>query len=322
MILPTFTDILQARHTIAPHLHSTPLYSYQGLSDQVGTEVWVKHENHLPIRAFKVRGGVNFMAQIDPRTKARGVITPSTGNHGQSVAYAGRLFNVRVTVAMPNGANTSKAQAIQNLGAEVKFIGKDFDDCRAHLETINEREGMHYLSSGNEPLLIAGVGTCTLEIFETLPDVDIIIVPIGGGSAAAGACLVAKAINPSVKVIGVQAQAAPSAYFSWKENEPVEAKMGTFAEGLATRTSFEMPQAILQSYLDDFILVTESELKSAMILAIEQTHNLVEGAGAAALAGAIKIHRRLRGKKVVVLLSGGNITLSQLKVLLNSDTGA
>ncbi len=316
MHLPTFTDVLLARETIAPYLSPTPLYHYPGLSNKVGAEIWVKHENHQPIRAFKVRGGINFMANLDADTKARGVITASTGNHGQSVAYAAHLFNVRAIVAMPNGANPGKVNAIENLGAEVQFVGRDFDDCREHVEQVAKREGMHYLSSGDEPLLIAGVSTYALEILEELPGAEVIIVPVGGGSGAAGVCLAAEGLQTHVAVIGVQSEAAPSAYLTWKEKRRVEAKMETFAEGLATRSTFEIPQAIMQRDLDDFVLVSEAELKSAMVLAIEQTHNLVEAAGAAALAGARKLCERLNGKKVVLIMSGGNITLGQLKELL------
>jgi threonine dehydratase len=314
--LPTFTDVLLARQTIAPYLRPTPLYSYQSLSDEIGAEVWVKHENHQPTGAFKVRGGVNFMAHLSPEKKQLGVITASTGNHGQSVAFAARLFGVRAVVAMPNGANPVKVEAIRNLGAEIRFVGRDFDDCRAYVEETSEREGMRYLSSGDEPLLIAGVATHTLEIVETLPEVDVVVVPVGGGSGAAGACLAAKTLNPRIQVIGVQSEAAPAAYQSWKEGRRVEAPMRTFAEGLATRASFDMPQAILRRDLDDFILVSDDEIRAAMRLAIEKTRNLVEGAGAAPLAAALKIRDRLQGKRVALILSGGNVTLAGLRELL------
>jgi threonine dehydratase len=316
MIIPSFQDILQARITIAPYLKPTPIYHYPNLSEAIGTEVWVKHENHLPIRAFKVRGGINFMANFQNQASNTGVITASTGNHGQSVAYAARLFNIRAVVAMPNGANEAKVKATQNLGAEVRFIGNDFDDCRQHIEKVAEKEGLHYLSSGDDPLIIAGVGTYTLEILEDLPDVDVIIVPVGGGSGAAGACIAAKATNPLVEIIGVQAAAAPAAYLSWKEQKPVEAQMETFAEGLATRTTFDVPQAILQDHLDDFVLVSEQELMDAVVLGIEKTHNLVEASGAASLAAACKLGERLQGKRIAIIMSGGNITLEQLRQIL------
>ena len=316
MHLPTFTDILRARDTIAPYLRPTPLYHYQGLSDEVGAEVWAKHENHQPIRAFKVRGGVNFMANLDTETRLRGVITATTGNHGQSIAYAARLFNVRALTVMPHGANPDKVEAIRSLGAEIQFVGQDFDDSRKYVERVANSEGMYYLSSGDDPLLIAGVGTYALEILEELPSADVIIVPVGGGSGAAGVCLAAKTLNPRVRLIGVQSEAAPAAYLSWKNKQQVDAQMETFAEGLATRSAFKMPQAIMRRYLDDFILVSEEELKSAIILAIEHTHNLVEAAGAAALAATYKIREQLHGKRVVVVRSGGNITLPQLREIL------
>jgi threonine dehydratase len=256
------------------------------------------------------------MAHLAPEKRQLGVITASTGNHGQSVAFAARLFGVQAIVAMPNGANPVKVEAIRNLGAEIRFVGRDFDDCRAYVEETSQREGMRYLSSGDEPLFIAGVATHTLEIVETLPEVEVIIVPVGGGSGAAGACLAAKTLNPRIQVIGVQSEAAPAAYQSWKEGRRVEAPMSTFAEGLATRASFDMPQAILRRELDDFILVSDDEIRAAMRLAIEKTRNLVEGAGAASLAAARKIRDRLQGKRVALILSGGNVTLAGLRDLL------
>jgi threonine dehydratase len=317
MHLPTFTDVLQARKTIAPYLHPTPLYYYKSLSEIIGAEIWIKHENHQPIGAFKVRGGINFVAHLDAETKARGVITASTGNHGQSVAYSCRLFGVKAIVAMPNGSNPVKVEAIRNFGAEIRFIGEKFDESRAYAKQKAEQEGMHYLSPGDEPLLISGVGTYALEIIESLPDVDTIIVPVGGGSGASGACIVAKSVNPKTRVIGVQAEASPAAYLSWKEKRWVEAENKTFAEGLATGAPFELPQQILRRDLDDFVLVSEDELKSAMILAIEKTRNLVEPAGAASLAAAIKLRESLRSKKMALVMSGGNLDIRNLKNVLN-----
>jgi threonine dehydratase len=319
MELPTFTDVLRARRTLAPYLRPTPLYHYKSLDEIVGAEVWVKHENHQPIGAFKIRGGVNLMANLPPEARARGVITASTGNHGQSIAYAAGLFGVRAVVAVPNGANPAKVEAIRNFGADVHFVGRDFDDCRRYVEETAEREGLRYISSGDEPLLIAGVGTHALEIIESLPEVEAILVPVGGGSGASGTCLAAKAANPAIQVIGVQSEAAPAAYRTWKERRRVEAPNETFAEGLATRAPFDLPQAIMQRDLDDFVLVSEAELKAAMRLAIEKTRNLVEGAGAAGLAGALKLRERLRGKRIALIFSGGNVTLEALRGLLSGD---
>jgi threonine dehydratase len=317
MYLPTFQDVLGARQTIAPYLRPTPLHFYRGLSDLVGAQVWVKHENHQPVGAFKVRGGINLVARLSDEERARGVIGASTGNHGQSIAYAARLFGVRAIIGMPEGANPGKVTAIRNLGAEVHFHGRDFDEARLYVEALAEREGLRYVSSGDEPYLIAGVGTYALEIVEALPDVEVIIVPVGGGSGASGVCIVAKTVHPDIQVIGVQAEKAPSAFLSWKEGRRVEAKMETFAEGLATRAPFDLPQAILRRHLDDFVLVSEEEIKRAILLMLEHTHNLAEGAGAAALAAALKLKERLAGRKVVLVQSGGNLSLARLKEIVN-----
>src|SRR6266511_576502 len=284
MRVPTLVDVLEARRRIAPYLLPTPLHSYPVLDRLLGAEVWVKHENHQPIGAFKVRGGLNLVSWLDDGERERGVITASTGNHGQSIAYASRLFGVRAIVCVPEGANPVKVESIRALGAEIVVAGGDFDEAREHCERLAAAEGYRYVHSGNEPLLIAGVATGTLEVVEARPDLDTLIVPVGGGSGAAGACIVAKAVGVPVEVIGVQAAAAPAAYRSWEARSLVTDRMGTFAEGLATRTAFELPQRILWERLDDFVLVEEHELRDATYRMIELTRNLVVLAG--------KPHRR------------------------------
>jgi threonine dehydratase len=316
--VPTLQGVIGARERIVPHgVADTPLHEWPGLARSVGTDVWVKHENHQPIAAFKVRGGVNLVSQLGPEEQSAGVVTASTGNHGQSVAYAARLFEVAARVCVPENANPVKVRSIQDLGAELIVHGRDFDDAREHCERLAEERGYRYIHSGNEPLLIEGVGTYTLEILRDLPDVDVIVVPIGGGSGAAGACIAGKATKPGLEVIGVQAEAAPAAYLSWKQRSLVTAEMQTAAEGLATRTAFELPQEILWDQLDDFILVTEKEMSEAIVLMLESTRNLVEASGAAALAGALKIRNRLAHKKVAIICSGSNITVDQLKAVLS-----
>ena len=296
----------------ALHLRPTPLYPYAGLDELLGAEVWVKHENHQPVGAFKVRGGVNLVSQLDEDERRRGLIAASTGNHGQSVAYAARLFGVTARVCVPEGANPVKLAAMRAQGAELIEHGEDFDAAREHCAALAEEHGYRYVHSGNEPLLIAGVGTETLEILEDRPDVDVIVVPIGGGSGAAGACIVAKAIRPQIEVIGVQSEAAPAAFRSWQSRALVEDETATFAEGLATRVPFELPQQILWEHLDDFVLVGEDEIREATRLMIEHTRNLVEPAGAAPLAAALKLADRLRGRRVALVASGGNISPAQL----------
>ncbi|MFQ5594639.1 MAG: threonine/serine dehydratase [Anaerolineae bacterium] len=315
---PTFHDVVKAQAQIRPFLKPTPLYHYAGLTSLLGADgVWVKHENHQPIGAFKIRGGINLISQLSDEERRRGVIAASTGNHGQSVAYASRLFGVPAVVVVPQGANPGKVAAIQGLGAEVRFHGRDFDEAREKAEQLTEAHGYRYIHSANEPLLIAGVGTEALEILQENPEIDTIIVAVGGGSGASGCCLAAKGIQPEIQVIGVQAAAAPAAYRSWREGRLAEDSMGTFAEGLATRVGFKMTQEILHEMLDDFVLVSEDELKHAVVLMLEHTHNLVEGAGAAPLAAALKIKDRLRGRRVALVASGGNLSLERLRTILH-----
>jgi threonine dehydratase len=313
--VPDLADVLAARQRIAPYLGPTPLYRYPALDELTGARVWVKHENHQPVGAFKVRGGVNLVSQLSAEERGRGVVTASTGNHGQSIAFAANLFGVRAIVCVPEQANPVKVESMRALGAEVVFHGRDFDDAREHCEKQAAEHGYRYIHSANEPALIAGVATYTLEILEAQPDTEIIVVPVGGGSGAAGACIVAKATRPSIQVIGVQSEAAPAAQRSWQARRLVTDTTSTFAEGLATRTSFELPQRILWEKLDDFALVGEDALQGATRVMIEKTRNLVEPAGAAALAAVLADPPRFEGRKVAIVCSGGNISPSQLTAL-------
>ncbi len=313
---PIFLDVLRAKQNIAPYLPRTPLFKYPALDAAAGLNLYVKHENYQPIGAFKVRGGINLVAQLSDDEKKRGVISASTGNHGQSIAYAARIFNVPATIVVPENANPVKVDAMRALGATIVFHGPDFDAAREHCEMLAEEKHLRYVHSGNEPLLIAGVGTHTLEILEDEPDIDVVIVPIGGGSGAAGACIVAKALNPKIRVIGVQAENAPAAYKSWKKRALLEDTNATFAEGLATRTAFALPQKILWELLDDFILVSEEAMRAAIVMYLQKAKTLSEGAGASSLAGALQLREQLNGRKVALILSGGNITPEQLKMVL------
>ena len=317
--LPTFQDVLAARNVVQRYLAPTPLHHYPALDQVVGTEVHIKHENYHPIGAFKVRGGVNFMAQLDAETKRRGVVTASTGNHGQSMAYSGMLFGVRVVIVVPEGANPVKVEAMRSYGAEVVFFGEDFEASKRHCLTLQAEQGLRFVSSGDEPLLIAGVATHTLEILEAKPDIDVIIVPIGGGSGVAGACLVAKTINPAIQVIAVQAAGAPAAYLSWQARGWRSAPIRTYAGGLATGEPYMMPQQILWDHLDDFVLVEDDELRVAVRLLLEKAKTLAEPAGAAALAAALRHKEALRGKKVALILSGGNASPDELRQALDLD---
>ncbi len=321
---PNLTDILRARRRIRPHIAPSPLRNYPSIDKLVGAEVWVKHENLLPTGAFKVRGGVNLMSQLDEATRARGVIAASTGNHGQSVAFAARLFGVTATVCAPEGANAVKVEAMRDLGANVVLRGRDFDDAREHCERLAAERGYRYIHSGNEPDLIAGVATHTLEILEENPDIDVVLVPIGGGSGASGACIAAKSIRPEVEVIGVQSAEAPTAHDSWRAGELVERPNSTVADGMATRTAFELPQRILRERLDDFVLVGDDALLAAVRLMIEKTRTLVEPAGAGPLAAALSpaVRPRLAGRRVALICSGANISPALLREVMNREAPA
>jgi threonine dehydratase len=313
---PTFTDVLDAARQIRPYLHPTPLRRYPSLDRLVGTALHVKHENHNPTGAFKVRGGINLFSRMTEDERLRGVIAASTGNHGQSVAYAASLFGVSAIICAPENANPVKVEAMQDLGAEVILKGARYDDARLYADQLAREHGYRYIHSGDEPLLIAGVATHTLELLQEEPDMEVVIVPIGGGSGAAGACIVAKAVNPKIEVIGVQSEQAPAAYRSWKGRELIEAPNQTRAEGLATATPFELPQRILRRLLDDFVLVPDDEIDAATAVMIEKTRTLVEAAGASSLAAAMRLKDRLAGRRVALICSGGNIAPAQLRDLL------
>ena len=315
---PGFKDVLIAKRQIRPHLSRTPLHSYPAINSLVGTEVYIKHENYQPIGAFKVRGGINLISQLTCEERSRGVITASTGNHGQSVAFAARLFGVNAGIVVPEKANPGKVAAMQGMGAEVIFYGETFDEAKLHCEALAEKHGYRYIHSGNEPLLIAGVATLALEMLEDQTGLQVIIVPIGGGSGAAGACIVARAINRDIRVIGVQSEASPAAYESWRQRRLVEAPNRTFAEGLATGTAFALPQAILWEGLDAFVLLPEEEILQAMVWMVARAHTLTEAAGAASLAAAYRLRNELKGKKVGIVCSGGNTSLKHLRQALNS----
>lgn len=321
--IPTLQDVYQARRIIMRYLAPTPLLRAAAMSEILGCDMYLKLETVQPIGAFKVRGGINLLANLPEAERARGVITASTGNHGQSIAYAARTFGARAVIAAPLGANPDKVAAMGRLGAEVALQGRDFDEARAWAEAEAERRGYRYVHPANEPLLLAGVATISLEVLEALPDVDVILVPIGGGSGASGHCLVTKSLQPRVRVIGVQAEHAPAVYLSWKAGRKIEtSEASTWAEGLATRTPFDLTLAILQKHLDDMVLVGEDEMRAAVRFLLATQHQVAEAAGAAPIAAARKLGTELRGKKVVCIVSGGNITIEQLQWVLKTVPSA
>lgn len=309
-------DIRAAQINVYKHLKPTPLYHYTGLSELLGTDVWVKHENHQPVGAFKVRGGINLAASLTDEEKKRGLYTASSGNHGQSIAYASRAFGITATIAVPEGANPEKVALMKGMGAEVLFHGEDFDSAREWVEELAKEKNGKFVSPTDDEL-ICGVGTYALEILEELPDVGQIFVPVGAGSGVCGTCIVAKNTDSDIRVIGVQSTEAPTMQRSWKSGDLLSGEMNTTVEGIATRVAFENTQGIMRKYLDDFLLVSDESIYKALNLLIEHTHNLVEGAGAAAFAGALSVKETLKGQKIVVIMSGGNISTGQLSNILN-----
>ena len=318
MPAPTFDDIQAAREFISPYLPGTPLVRLEKLSQLLECDYYAKLENLQPVGAFKARGGVNLVGTAPDEERRAGLVSASTGNHGQSIAYAGRLFGARVIIYAPTqNVNESKMQAMRDLGAEVRLFGRDFDETRLEAERIAEVEGCRFVHSANEAKLIAGVGTMGLEIFEDLPDVDVIICPAGGGSCASGNAIVANKLNQRVRVIATQSEGAPVMWHAWKNRrlDPYPT-METRHEGLATRVPFEMTNAILWELLSDFVLVSDAEIDDAIRLLAREARQVAEGAGAASLAAAIKLKDQLRGQKVVGILTGGNIPPERLAALL------
>ena len=317
LIEPTLRDVLKAEKVISSYLHPTPLVESRALSKELNCRAYLKLENLQPIGAFKIRGGINLVSSLTGEEREKGLVTASTGNHGQSIAYAGRAFKVKTVIVVPEGANPYKVEAIRDLGAEIIFHGKDFDDARLKAEKMSIDEGYRYVHSVNEPLLIAGVATATLEVLREVPDVDVIVVPIGSGSGACGASIVAKTINPDIKVVGVQAEKAPAVYLSWKNRRLMTTESAeTFADGLAARVAFELPFKILRRLIDDIVLVSEEELRKAIIYLLFKAHQVAEGAGAASTAAAFKLKEDIAGKKVALMLTGGNISIETLQKML------
>jgi threonine dehydratase len=317
---PTLKDIYAARARVYRAVRPTPLMRHPLLAAETGLDVVVKHENHHPTGAFKVRGGLNLIGSLTAEERrGAGVITATTGNHGQSIALACQREGVPCTIVVPLGNNPEKNAAMRAFGAELIEFGKDFDEARERVEHLQHERGLKYVHSANEPLLIAGVATYALEIFEELPDVDVILVPIGGGSGACGCTIVRTGLGSRAKVIGVQAERADAFARSWRgSTRVIGEKADTFAEGMATRVTFDLPFGILKQELDDIVTLTEDELAEGVRMALRATHNLAEGAGAASLMAAMKLRSTLAGKKVVCVMSGGNIDRATLTRILTS----
>ena len=313
----SFEQVCAARDFIRPYLMPTPMYRYPLLERLLGTQVHLKHENHHMVGAFKVRGGVYLVGTLPEEQKSKGIIGATRGNHGQSLAYAGRLFGVKVVIVVPHGNNPEKNEAVRFLGAKLIEHGRDYDEAVKLVEELTLQHGYRYVHSANEPKLIAGVGTYSLEVFEQLPEAEVMIVPVGLGSGLSGACVVAEGLGKKTWLVGVQAGEASSVVQSWKAGKIITTdSANTIADGLATRVPAEMTLEIMRKRVDEMVTVNEQEITEAVRLMIQATHNLVEPAGACALAAAIKLKKKLARKKVVLVQTGANIDLNTLRQIV------
>jgi len=310
-------EIFKARKKVEQVLHRTQLTYYKRISDELGAAIHVKHENHLPTNSFKVRGAVNFMADLSPSVVDRGIVVGTRGNHGLAVAWAAQARGILCNVVVPEDNNPEINAGIISYGAQLIEHGRDFYEVQDYCEELAENAGYYYLRQGNEPQLLNGIATMGLEIFEELPRVDTVIMPIGGGSGCAALGRVIQGINPSVELIGVQAARMPSFHESWRQGKKVTVPPAdTVADGLAARSVYEIPFMILQNRVKDVVLLSEEELLEGVRLALRYTQNLAEVAGAASLAAAFKIKQELAGKNVVLIMTGGNLGMSRLSQIL------
>lgn len=318
----TWQEALAARERIAEHLTPTPSRRYVELDEALGhdLEVWVKHENHQPTQAFKVRNGLAALTALARDARARGVVAATRGNHGQGVAWAGRALGVEVTICVPVGNNPEKNSAMRAQGATVVERGADYDASVAVAKDLVAERGLTLIHSTNSPMVIAGASTIAMELFEQAPPLDAMVVAVGGGSQAVGALTAARQLAPEMEVYGVQAERASAIHDGWHRGEPVHKDSAdTFADGLATRSCYELTFDALREGLTDFVTVSEGQIAEAIRLLLRTTHNLAEGAGAAGLAGLAQLAPRLSGKRVGVILSGGNIDQATLRRVVSGE---
>ncbi|MBM5805100.1 MAG: threonine/serine dehydratase [Candidatus Verstraetearchaeota archaeon] len=319
MRIPTLADVYAARLVINKYLKRTPLVYAKRLSEELGCDAYLKLENLQPVGSFKIRGGINYVYRMREEAERRGLVTASTGNHAQSIAYSGALFGIDTTIVMPNGVSQVKVDAVKSLGARVVMQGDYFEEAFQYATKLANDKGHLLVHAINEPLLYEGVGTMHLEVFEALPSIDIEIHPIGGGSGAATACIVYKRLKPSVSVVGVQAEGAQAFYQSWKTGRLVSTGgVKTKAEGLAASMAYELPLSIMRGKLDDLILVSDDDMARAIQALLFTSGQVAEHAGAAATAAAFKIRDRLKGKKVVLPITGRNIQPELLVEIIKS----
>jgi len=316
----TAQDLEKAQRIVYAAMPPTPQFVWPLIAEAAGLEVWVKHENHTPIGAFKVRGGLVHMKLRHERGEMAGVITATRGNHGQSIPFAARRLGIPVTVVMPFGNSEEKNAAMRALGAELHEVGRDFDEAREAAMHLAKERGLDYVPSFG-PELVLGVSTYAHELFRAAGDLDCVYVPIGMGSGICGVISARDMLGLKTRVIGVVAEEAPAYALSFAENRPVSTNGAmTFADGLAVRVTNPDALNIIKAGAERVVTVSEAEMAEAMRLYFRCAHTVAEGAGAAALAALMKERRKLRGKRAAVILSGGNVDVAKFAAVLGGIT--
>ncbi|HEV8536537.1 MAG TPA: threonine ammonia-lyase [Candidatus Limnocylindria bacterium] len=304
--------VVDAARLIAPHIRRTPTERSEALSTLSGREVYLKLENLQKTGAFKIRGALHALMRRDPRERASGVVTASAGNHGQGIAYAAQLVGVPATVVLPQGVSLAKLIAIQRTGAETVLSGESYDEAQATALELAREKRRAYVHAFDDDDVIAGQGTLALELLEDVPDVDTLVVPVGGGGLIAGVALVAAARSPRPRIIGVQAAGASAFADSFAAGKVVERPAATIADGIAVRRPAERTLAIVKRLVDDVITVSDEAIARAIVVLLERAKLLAEGAGAAGLGAVLEADGRVGGRKVGVVISGGNIDANLL----------
>jgi threonine dehydratase len=321
MLLPTLQEIAEAQRLVYKLMLPTPQISWPLLNQKLEANVWIKHENHTPIGAFKARSAVFYAAQLfRDGAGVKGMITATRGNHGQSVALAGQRFNVPVTIVVPHGNSLEKNAAMRSQGAHLIEFGNDFQESREHAEILARAQGLHFVPPFHRDI-VTGVATYWMELFTAVPDLDAVYVPIGMGSGICAACAVRNGMKLKTRIIGVAAEGAPAYALSFEAGRNVEAPVTTLiADGMACRVPDDDALEIIQKNVDHMVRVSDEDIRHAMRIYFSDTHNVIEGAGAASLAAALKEKTSLGGKRIALIATGGNVDREVFaKVLLEND---
>lgn len=315
--LPTRDDIEFAARVVYGAMPPTPQYSWPLINEALGTEAWVKHENHTPTGAFKVRGGLVYMHELARRAPhVRGVISATRGNHGQSIGFAVRRHGLLATIVVPQGNSKEKNAAMRALGVTLIEHGKEFQESREHALRLAEEQRLHMVPSYHADL-VRGVATGWMELLSAQPDLDTLIVPIGQGSGICGAIAARNALGSSARIIGVVSAHALAYKLSFEQRRKMESPVSTvIADGMACRVPDDISLEIILKHADDVVAVTDDEVAAAMRLYYTATHNVAEGAGAAALAAALQMKDQLRGRRIGLTLCGGNVDHDQFARIL------